>query len=189
MTAHRTEAYNTQSLWTCFFMGLQPIQNWDDFYLWDRFLMDRPEIRSVIEIGTGGGGASLFLLMQSIARGFTFDTFDQFAAPAWILSPLAKRLELEKHFHVGDVWIAQKAEIHRLIGDPANHPMVLFCDGGDKPREFKEFGGLLHAGDYIVVHDWMNEFGPVDMKAVAVTELLIAECDGLRSMTRFMVKQ
>lgn len=183
------EAFAVDSLWTTFFMRLQPIQTWSDFYLWERFLTEHIEARSIIEIGTGGGGASIFLLMQAIDRGMSFDTFDQFEAPAWKLSPLCSMLGLQDHFHVGDVWGASGDVIRQIIADPARHPLVLFCDGGNKPREYREFGALLLPGDLIVVHDWMNEFGPLDMKPVAVDEWRVSECAALKSMTRFMVKK
>ena len=61
---------------------------------------------------------------------------------------------------------------------------VLFCDGGNKVREFKTFAPHLKKGDIIAVHDWMTEIFPENTQDFAVKELIPAIDDG---MTKFFL--
>lgn len=59
--------------------------------------------------------------------------------------------------------------IHRSAG-----PALVYCDGGDKPKEFNLYAPIIRAGDFIAAHDWdyggykAAEIKPADVeKAVA----------------------
>jgi len=33
-------------------------------------------------------------------------------------------------------------------------PAFIYCDGGNKPKEFNLYAPILRVGDYIAAHDW-----------------------------------
>jgi len=75
-----------------------------------------------------------------------------------------------------------------LLTQPELHPFLLFCDDGDKPREFRTCVPWLWPGDLVAVYDWDMEFGVNDVQPVAVlvTELLASELYAYpKSKTRF----
>ena len=36
---------------------------------------------------------------------------------------------------------------------------LVFCDGGDKPRELHLYAPILRPGDLLLAHDYQNEYG------------------------------
>jgi hypothetical protein len=129
----------------CTFLGTNCSQSWADFQVWENLLNAHPELRSIVELGTGEAGFSRYLHIQAKARGLKFATFD--------------RVRMDGHhqrgFHRVDIF----AEPERVVAC-LHSPAVLFCDNGDKPREVALFGPLLQPGDLLVVHDWGTEFFP-----------------------------
>lgn len=177
---------NTSDIWHSSFGGVHLIQAWQDLMLWERFLHQyTPQF--IIELGTFGGGLSVFLAMQAWAIQAGFITVDwQDWAPHD--HPLWKNLGLDHCFWHADMWTPDFTErFKKLVGEDHNHPFLLLCDGGNKPKEFNTFGKILRPGDYIACHDWMNEIGPEDIKDMPVRMLLQAECENLKSLTRFFL--
>lgn len=129
----------------CTFLGRNCSQSWADFHLWERLLNAHPELRSIVELGTGEAGFSRYLYLQARARGLAFATFDRV------------RMEgnEQRGFEQIDVFEHPEKVVARL-----RSPTVLFCDNGDKPREVQLFAPLLHPGDLMVVHDFGTEFWP-----------------------------
>ena len=129
----------------CTFLGVNCSQSWADFWLWERLLNAHPELRSLVELGTGEGGFSRYLYLQAQARGIEFSTFD--------------------HVHMDGQEVPGFYKLD-IFADPEtvyNHfrtSTVLFCDNGDKPREVKVFAPLLQPRDLLVVHDWNREIFP-----------------------------
>lgn len=140
--------------------GISTLQTYADLRLWEWVLSNHPT-KSVIEIGTGNGGLSIFLAIQAYMRGQRFVTLDWHACSHLKEAPLPIQ-----QIH-GDMWTPEvQKQIKALIDDPALHPMLFFCDGGNKPREFQAFTPWLWPGDIVGVHDWMTEFGPADAEPV-----------------------
>lgn len=129
----------------CTFLGANCSQSWADFYLWENLLNAHPELRSIVELGTGEAGFSRYLHLQAESRGLEFATFD--------------RVRMDGHdqpgFHQLDIF-ADPAKVAGFLRSPA----VLFCDNGDKPREVQVFAPFLEPGDLLVVHDYGTEFFP-----------------------------
>jgi hypothetical protein len=173
----------TQNIWANHFLGTQTIQCWDDLYIWERILNTHPEMQHVIEVGTGSGGLSMYLALQCYARGILFSTYDFLYIPTFVTHPVAKLLNL--HNRQVDCF-AERHSVADLLRASA-HPLVLLCDGGNKPKEFQTFVPMLQPGDIVAVHDWMNEFGPDDAKSVAHLVQMIEEplCEELHAMTRW----
>jgi cephalosporin hydroxylase len=130
------------------FLGVNCSQSWADFQLWERLFNAHPGLRSVVELGTGEGGFSRYLLLQAEARGLAFATFDH--------------IHMKTHgleaFHELDIFEnPEEVAAHFLA------PTVIFCDNGEKAREVAIFGPLLHSGDILVVHDWNTEIFAKDI--------------------------
>ena len=56
--------------------------------------------------------------------------------------------------------------------EQSKHPIALFFDNGDKPREWEIYSGLTHPGDFCIVHDWGTEFTEKDIKGLPVQRIL-----------------
>jgi hypothetical protein len=88
--------------------------------------------------------------------------------------------------NTGDIFKDQKDRVISLLTGPSR-PVILFCDDGDKPKEFRTFVPYLKPGSLIAVHDFLTEFGPDDTLPVKdmVDETFVAESEAIGSMTRF----
>jgi hypothetical protein len=65
-------------------------------------------------------------------------------------------------------------------------PLVLFCDNGDKPREWQLYVPLLSTGDFAAIHDWGTEFHEHNL-IPSPEPFMQAECESISSMTRFFL--
>ena len=129
----------------CTFLGTNCSQTWADFQVWEKLLNAHPELRSIVELGTGEAGFSRYLHLQAKARGLEFATFD--------------RVRMDNHRQSGFQEVDVFAEPERVAACLIS-PTVLFCDNGDKPREVALYAPLLQPGDLLVVHDFGTEFWP-----------------------------
>lgn len=141
-----------------------------DLWLWEAVLNSHPEMLAIVEIGTWQGGFSLWLYAQTKARGMIFRTYD-------IVKP-------ERHIP-GFVQIDVYAEAEAIGEHIAKHqgPIVLFCDGGNKPREIKTFWPYMPEGSILLAHDWGSETMPEDIPEEL--EMVYGDfCEELGSITR-----
>jgi cephalosporin hydroxylase len=155
------------------FLGRNCSQSWADFLLWERLLNAHPELKTIVELGTGEGGFSRYLWLQAEARGLRFHTFDRVRMDGQKV-PGFRRLDIFK----------QSAKVRACFRGPT----VLFCDDGDKPREISTFAPLLRAGDLVVVHDWDIEIH-ADQVPAGLAAVHEDWCDELRSHSRVFVKE
>lgn len=162
------------------------IQCWVDVAMWETFLNEYKEARAFIELGTYEGGMSIFFLLQAIQRGMKFWTFDN---KRWggLSSTLAKYLKLDDHFIMEDILQERSPKLLSLIGDPENHPLILYCDNGNKKMELLKYVPLLQNGDYVVTHDWKVEVFPDDITPIThlLEPLFWNDCETLGGTTRF----
>jgi cephalosporin hydroxylase len=165
--------------------GLPMQQTWEDLVLWEWFL-NRTQVRTIIELGTGSGAFSCFLINQCVSRGIGFHTLD-IREPEFMDSELYQLLGFEKHFHILDL-SAPKARpfIHGMIkSSGSKHPILLYCDNGDKPHEVAAFGPSLDRGDYLGVHDFGIEFHDHDLAPVKDRIVEVVKPSGAIGRTRF----
>lgn len=177
-------------LWSCSgqtFMGIKTTQYWADLALWEKFLNRHSDIMSIIELGTEKAGLSLFLSLQARQRGIEFRTFDHKDTDN-LDTPLAKLIGLRDAFSLGNLFGVAGTRLIELLKTELSHPILLFCDDGDKAREFKEFVPYLRIGDYVGVHDWGKEIFEADVTIFgkAVKHLYWDEWELVGSLTRFM---
>lgn len=170
--------YNVQ---TASFLGCSMQQCWADLAVWEKFLNKFP-IKSLIELGTGYCGMSAFLLLQCIQREAVFGTFD-IKRNSRLNLPLHKIINLKNTFFEMDIF-AERETIQYTI-ENAPKPLLLFCDNGDKPKEFEFFVPSLKSGDYVAVHDWPSEINGDDVRGFSIEPVLWQECEGWGSFTRF----
>ena len=183
------------------FLGIPMIQWWSDMAFWERVFNthgpsldeqpradNAPAFRQVIELGSGRGAMSMYLLLQCTQRGIAYTGFDHVATQIGP-TPLGRLLNIDSHIITGDLWSElNSGKLRALIADPANHPLLLFCDNGNKPREFQTFAPLLRAGDVVAVHDWKNEFTDADVPEAMKARLRVieeGECNAQGVLTRW----
>lgn len=128
------------------FLGKEVGQTLKERNVWEHLNFDR-----MIEIGTWRGNLSLYMLMLCIEKGKEFHTFD---IEDYEPSKMKKKLGFDKHFYKKDVFKV-KWLLKGLIEGKGK--TVVFCDGGDKEREFNCFSRYLKKGDFIGVHDFGTE--------------------------------
>lgn len=162
------------------FLGTSMRQLWPDFLMWERFFQSH-SVASMIEIGTGSGGLSLYFYLQAQQRRFVFWTYD-IKQPEVIATVLGEGMK--RCFVQEDVF--NSPSFHGLV-TVAPRPLMLFCDGGHKSREIQTFGPLLKTGDFVAVHDWPGEISEKDVEPLKdiLKPLWHKEAEELKSWTRF----
>lgn len=158
---------------TCF--GHPFSQDWQDLFIWEMFFQTRP-IKSLIELGTGNGGMSVFFAIQAFNRDIKFATFDNQKFFDFSHG-VAGLLGLNQMFFHYDIFEDPGLTVLRDMILKTPHPLALFCDNGDKAREWRTFGPLLIPGDYIVVHDWGTEFKEEHMVGIKVQRIMEHQSD------------
>lgn len=108
------------------------------------------KIGRIIEIGTAHGGLAVLLGLFSNAYGCKFTTYDIFDSPNY--SKLFKQLEID--FRMKDVFQDEENLAKEIQDDGIT---ILFCDGGNKIKEFNLFSQYLKKGDVILAHDYSHD--------------------------------
>ena len=167
------------------FLGKKMAQTEKAITLWERVLK-RTDFTRIIEIGTFHGGFSIYLLLHTLGdRRKEFYTFDIINWRDYDHNPKIKNvLELDKYFYKMDVFenidFIKKIFSKRGIN-------ILFCDGGDKEKEFNTFAPLMKPRDIIAVHDWGTEVHKENLNLDGFEEIFSNECDE-EGMTKFFKK-
>lgn len=152
------------------FGGVAAAQWWCDFVLWEAVLNENPDLVAIVEIGTWQGGFSRWLNAQAETRGMGFLTYDAVAPDREPPGFVRRDVFAEADFIRGHVL--------------REEPLVLFCDGGNKPREMATFAPCLcDSRSLVVVHDWGTETLPSDVPA-CLEEAYGDYCDELGSLSR-----
>ena len=141
-----------RNLWNTKFLNVPAIQFHVDLLVYERLFNAYP-LHGVIELGAAAGGLSLYFLLQCLQREWPlFATFDR-VWPGACDTPLGQLLDMPSYCHIGDLWGGMQSEVIGLLQN-ADHPIMLLCDNGAKPREFQTFVPHTRRGDVIAVHDW-----------------------------------
>lgn len=167
------------------FLGKRMAQTELAIPLWEKIIKG-VDFKRIIEIGTFHGGFSIYLLLLTYGQFKDFYTFDIINWRDYDHSPRIKNaLKLDSHFEQKDVF-KRIDYISWLIKQKG--VTILFCDGGDKEKEFNTFSPFLKKGDIIAVHDWLTEVHPENLNDLnSFEEMLPEECDK-EGMTRFFRK-
>ena len=165
--------------------NIQTLQSWPDLALWEWFLNETPSLKTIIELGTYRGGLAVYLSVEALMRGMQFFTFD---IESHINSDRV-RAYLAPYFHLDNVFLGDK--VTNLLLRDELHPLMIYCDNGNKPGEFAKYVPLLRSGDYIGVHDYGNEVLPKDVAPfMPVLQVYQEERHAnLGSLTHFYLKK
>jgi hypothetical protein len=152
------------------FGGIPMAQIKADLVLWEAVLNENTQLEAIFEIGTWQGGFSAWLWAQAQIRDLFFQTYDAVEPEREI--PGFRRIDV----------FAQAEFLARRFR--AFEPCVVFCDGGNKPRELRTFAERLYdPQSLLVVHDWGTEFHPEDIPDTV--EMVYQEfCEDLGSVSR-----
>lgn len=126
-------------------------------YWFGRFL-EEMKPQTIIEFGTGEGALTCYMGLWCSSI-FTFDISPNLLRD-WT-KDLGFRLGIA--FFQGDDGNVFDPKVRQLVQRHAGDKLFLFCDGGDKKREFETYRPLLKAGDAVAVHDCGTEFNPADV--------------------------
>ncbi len=117
---------------------------------------------TIIEIGTAYAGFSLFLEDMTKADGTKIVSYDICPLedmPFHEASP-DKKIEKSEYVHRSLVDFRIKntytEEVQQEIQEIINksNRCAVFCDGGNKSKEFNIFANLIKPGDFIFIHDY-----------------------------------
>jgi len=148
------------------FLGFEQSQSMYAIPYWEKLLFSRDEAKEatvggiaklnhdlsrIIEIGSGQGNFSFYLYLISRVHDLEFSTYE-INHSFMTQSEFKRELGFYDHAHQKDCFSSDIAE---QIARPGG--TLLFCDGGNKPREFNHFARFLKPGDLIGAHDWEQE--------------------------------
>ena len=125
------------------FGGIPAAQRIQDYYLWEVVLNENPQLRGIVELGTWEGGFACYLAAQARSRKIWFRTYDvrppEHDIPGFVQLDVFRKAE----------------EVGRLLREW--EPVIVLCDGGNKPREVQTFSRHLGPESLLVAHDWGME--------------------------------
>lgn len=120
------------------------IEIFEDFFKYQKF-------DYIVEIGTAGGGWSIFLKEQADKMNCNFVTYDVQNFPL----KHANFKDMNIDFRLEDCFSSANDIINILESE---NRVALFCDGGDKIKEFNTFSFHLKQGDFIFAHDYAASY-------------------------------
>ena len=115
------------------------------------------EVKGFVELGFHRGGLASCLIARSFMTDFWYlgtEIDRKIMEPAVIdLSKLSERSQ---------IMITDNAQVNTIVAvngwmAQREGQTLIYCDGGDKPREFRIYSRLLDVGDLIGVHDLGKE--------------------------------
>jgi len=141
----------------CTFLGKTMSQSFTSLFLWEKVL-SAIEFARLIELGTSNGILSLYFYLFCLNKDAAFYSFDN--EKKYIRTRAGDLLNFENTFRCCDV-LKEPAAAGNIIREEGR--TVLFCDNGDKIREFALYAPYLKSRDLICVHDWGQEidFGSI----------------------------
>jgi len=146
------------------FLGYYVAQSWSALTMLNKVLNENKDITRVVELGTGTGGLTLLLGLNMLTRNGKVLTLD-------IGMPQALKWfdHLNIHFEKKDVFMEDTVKmVADFIGDERT---LIFCDNGNKAKEFPLYARLLKKRDLIMAHDWTTEITRNDLDEKTLSSL------------------
>jgi hypothetical protein len=146
------------------FMGGGMSQNYFSIP-WFEYYFDIHAFEYMVEFGSQKGCLSTYFANYAgVTEKMFFDTFEFKPETSWYVreyegcghwyEKLAEISPYINYFHQ-DVF-SDETKTH-IVDNISEFKTFIFCDGGDKAREFNMYAPLLKEGDCIAVHDWGQE--------------------------------
>ena len=138
--------------WHTKFIGQFMQHNYWLYNIVDKVMSENPQIKSIIEIGTGNGALIMVFGLWGIKLDIPVISIDRETKyyNKKILDHLGVKL-----FTLDENSEEAQNEILNCIGDNATW---LYCDGGCKRKEFRKFAPLIPKNSIISAHDLGTEF-------------------------------
>lgn len=122
-------------------------------------------IRLVVEIGVEHGGLAAYLAEYCRLTGCGYRGVDM------TLNPLDNRLRAALNVIERDAWAsATVAEVSGWV-NATDGPVLIFCDGGNKPKELHLYAPLIREGDVLLGHDYGNEYTEAAIADMPLTRI------------------
>tara|TARA_R100001443_G_scaffold12706_2_gene22413 strand:- start:3369 stop:4043 length:675 start_codon:yes stop_codon:yes gene_type:complete len=129
---------------------------------WFEYYLDAHQFEYIAEFGSQKGCLSTYFANYAgITEKVFFDTFELFPDKDWWSRPnegaghwFKKLAEISPYINYHHQDVFSKETIDHVSENIQEHKTFIFCDGGDKVKEFNTYAPLLKPGDCIAVHDW-----------------------------------
>lgn len=131
------------------------------------YILQSSDIRLVVEIGVEHGGLAAYLAPYCCYTGCVYRGLDI------TLAALDNRLRRDLTGVVieRDAWDpATVAEVGGWVAQ-TDGPALIFCDGGDKPKELHLYASVLRPGDVLIGHDYNNEYTEEAIADISLTRI------------------
>lgn len=117
--------------------------------VFDKFFI-KEQFDTVIELGTGNGGFTLYIAEKCSKIKADFYTFD--------IRQIINSASLKKLKQLGGTFLKEDTNKTDRVKDfIKNSGRVLILNDGDKITSFNIYGPLLKPGDYMFIHDYYYE--------------------------------
>jgi hypothetical protein len=136
--------------WHKTFLGIRQQHTYWLYKVIDEILNEY-QVEGIIEIGTGRGALSIFLGLECFQREFE----------PLITVDIVRPENVDRIFNLLNIRFIEKDIF--TIEFTFDKPILLFCDGGNKAKEFNSFVPKLKSGSIIAVHDWERELSEKDI--------------------------
>ena len=143
------------------FMGAGMSQNYLSIP-WFEYYFDAHQFEYLVEFGSQKGCLSTYFAnFAGITEKVFFDTFELFPDKDWSNRScegaghwFEKLAELSPYINYYHQDVFSEETVTHISENIKQFKTFIFCDGGDKVKEFNTYAPLLKSGDCIAVHDW-----------------------------------
>lgn len=126
--------------------------------------IDRYQVKTFIEIGTHRGGLSYFLI-QRAKNVSDFIYLGVEINPDLVDARVINEIHLSNSGRAS-IYFGDAFEQHTIVEVMSHFRQgvaLVYCDGGNKPKEVQTFAPLLRPGDLIAAHDYGDEIQFMDV--------------------------
>lgn len=131
--------------------GIHVVQSWYDLFFINCILQyEKPRFDIIIEFGGGVGSSTLFFALNSHdAPVYTFDTRPE--SKYYIYQNLKSVLPITHYQR--DLFSDETEKLVKKLIQKEKKKTLIYCDNGNKPREFNTYAKYMRKGDVIMSHD------------------------------------
>lgn len=143
--------------------GIHVVQSWYDLFFINCILQyEKPKFDIIVELGAGIGSSTLFLALNSRnAPVHTFDTRPE--SKHWMYQKLKSVLPITHHQE--NIFSEENENLIKQLIQSGK--ALLYCDNGDKTKEFNTFAKYLQKDDVVMTHDARVEIHMKDIEETA----------------------
>ena len=146
------------------FMGAGMSQNYVAIYFFE-YYQQTHKFEYIVEFGSQKGALSTYFANAAgISEQFFFETYEWDRDKDWYSREnegaghwYDKLAEISPYVNGFSQDIFDENTFNHVRDNMKEFSTFIFCDGGDKAREFNMYAPLLKSGDRIAVHDWGDE--------------------------------